>query len=101
MKRLGLLISLFCALMLAGTGTGAAQATDVDIDSASEAVLAVDPEDLVDALATAPDDSVLPEGFENPASGTPEAADLIDAFASPISDMDGAVGTVTHGLDTD
>lgn len=101
MKRIGLILSMFFALMLAGAGTAAAQATTVDIDSIGETVLGIDPEALVEALSEAPDDSVLPDGFMNPESGTPANEELVTAFATPLGDLEGSVGTVTHGLDTD
>jgi hypothetical protein len=101
MKRITFLFSLMMALLLASTSAVAAQSADPDVDAIGESVLAVEPEALVDALGATPDDSVLPDGFINPESGTPENEDLIAAFSSPIGDLDGAVGTVTHGLDTD
>jgi hypothetical protein len=101
MKRISVLFTLLMALLLAGTSTAAAQSTDLDVDAIGESVLAVDPEALVEALGATPDDTVLPDGFMNPESGTPANEDLVAAFASPIGNVDGAVGTVTHGLDTD
>jgi hypothetical protein len=83
------------------TGDASPVATDVDIAAISEAVLEADPETLVEALATPPDDSDLPEGFLNPASGTPENADLVDAFTSEIAEIEGTVGNVNQAFDTD
>ncbi len=100
MKRITLVFTLLLMLLLAGTSTVAAPSTDLDVDAIGESVLAVEPEALVEALGATPDDSVLPDGFMNPESGTPANEEIIAAFASPIGDLDGSVGTVTHGLDT-
>lgn len=75
--------------------------TTADIDTVAEAVLAVEPEDLAVALEEAPTDADLPEGFLAPVGGIPENAEVVDAFATGIGELDGAVGNVTHGFDTD
>ena len=75
--------------------------TTADVDAVAESVLAVDPEDLAVALEEAPTDADLPEGFLAPVDGTPENAEVVDAFSSGLGELEGAVGNVTHGLDTD
>ncbi|HYI24929.1 MAG TPA: hypothetical protein VD767_05920 [Thermomicrobiales bacterium] len=101
MKRNTLLLTIVLALTLGSANVIAAQPTDVDVDGIGESVLAVDAGALVEALEAKPDDSVLPAGFMNPASGIPANEELVNSFALPVSQLEGAVGTVTHGLDTD
>jgi hypothetical protein len=105
MKKTFLLMMLLMGLVLSTGNAVAAQEleteTTADVDAVAEAVLAVDPTDLATALEEAPTDADLPEGFKAPVDGTPENAEVVDAFSTGLGDLEGAVGNVTHGLDTD
>jgi hypothetical protein len=105
MKRTFFLAMLLMGLVLSTGNAVAAQELETesstDVDAVAETVLAVDPADLATALEEAPTDSDLPEGFLAPVGGTPENAEVVDAFSSGLGDLEGAIGNVTHGLDTD
>ncbi len=67
-----------------------------------EEVLAADRAELVDAATDTPfTDEELPEGFKAPVDGVPRNPSLVDAFSSGLGDLDGAIGHVTQGIDTD
>jgi hypothetical protein len=99
MSRIAVIFTIFMAFLLGSAGAVSAQS--VSVADAAEAALDADPEDLVEGLEERPDDSLLPEGFENPSSGTPENQELVDSFSGGLGEVDDAVGQVTYGFDTD
>ena len=101
MSRLLILVTLLLALVLGSSNAVVAQADDVDIDAAASAALDADPEALVEGLEERPADSLLPDGFENPSSGTPENEEFVESFEGGLGTVDDTVGQVTHGFDTD
>jgi len=96
-----LVFAMLFGLSLSTAPLAAAQGEDVDIAAVSETVLEAEPEALVEGLAEPPADEDLPEGFLNPPSGTPENADLAESFELPVSEFEGAVGSVNFPFDTD
>lgn len=96
-----LVFAMLFGLSLSTATLAAAQGEDVDIAAVSETVLEAEPEALVEGLAEPPADEDLPEGFLNPPSGTPENADLAESFELPVSEFEGAVGSVNFPFDTD
>lgn len=105
MKRLVVLVLLMMGMVLSAGNAVAAQdietTTEADVEAIAELALDADPEALATELETAPADADLPEGFTAPASGTPENADIVDAFSTGLGEIEGAVANVTHGFDTD
>lgn len=103
MKKLFIGLSVLLALLCSGANVAAQATTEVEVDlaAASEASLAADPEALVEGLQERPEDDLLPEGFSNPSSGTPENQDLVAQFEGGLGTIEGAVGQATVGFDTD
>ncbi len=108
MVRLVSVVALVFGLIVSSSLVVTAQIKDAasgvgeeDIAAIAESVLEADPNNLLEGLETPPDDRDLPDGFFNPPSGVPANADVIEAFAVPIDDLDGAIGSVSHGFDTD
>jgi len=103
MSRLILVCTFLFGMMLPSSGVVTAQetATDVDVAAIGESVLQVDPNSLLIGLETPPDDANLPEGFINPPSGIPQNADLVEEFAGGFGDVEGAIGSIIQGFDTD
>jgi hypothetical protein len=96
-----LVFAMLFGLSLSTAPLAAAQGEDIDIAAVSETVLDAEPEALVEGLAEPPADEDLPEGFLNPPNGTPENADLAESFELPVSEFEGAVGSVNFPFDTD
>lgn len=105
MKRLFLMALLMMGLLLSSSSAVAAQdietETESDFAAVAEVVLDADPEALATAIETPLTDADLPEGFLAPVDGIPENAEVVDAFSTGLGDLEGAVGSFTHGLDTD
>lgn len=104
MKRLVILALLMMGMVLSAGNAVAAQelesTVEVDFEAVAELVLDADPDALAEGLETAPTQADLPDGFTAPA-GEPANAEIAEAFASGLGDLDGAIANVTHGVDTD
>lgn len=101
MRRLMLLFAMLFGIALTTAPLAAAQDAEVDVAEVSEAVLAADPETLVEGLETPPADDLLPEGFINPPSGTPANLEISEAFTSEVSSFPNTLATVNFTFDTD
>jgi hypothetical protein len=97
---LGLIFSSTLAVS-AQIKDAAAPADDIDIPGIGELALDADTDALLEGLEEPPDDRDLPEGFFNPPSGVPANADVVEAFAIPVDELDGALGSFSHAFDTD
>lgn len=102
-RRMLLVLTFVLGALLSVVGAAAAQdpAPEIDIAAIGDVVLGTDPEALAVALETPPEDAGLPEGFVNPPSGTPEYAELVEEFAGGIGEIEGAIGSTSHGFNTD
>lgn len=98
-RRLIAMIALVLSFVLAGPAMAAQDASE--LDAVAEAVLAVDSADLITALEEPITDADLPGGFLAPVDGTPENAEVVNAFVEGMGDLGGAATPVSHGLDTD
>ena len=96
-------LTLLLGVALSSTGAVAAQTptAGVDVAAIGEAVLAADPAVLVTALATPPDDTLLPAGFANPAEADTTGDELAQAFVLPENSLDGELGALNHTFATD
>ncbi len=108
LPRLLSVFTLSLSLVFASSLTAIAQIKDavstteeIDILAIAGIVLDADPEVLLDGLEEPPADRELPEGFLNPPSGVPANAEVVDAFAIPVDELDGALGSFSHAFDTD
>lgn len=105
MSRFLLVVSILAGMMLSVTGPAAAQETanDVNVAAIAAIVLGADPEALFTGLETPPGDAELPDGFINPPAEGSVSAGLVDQLTGTteaLVDLEGTIGSVSHGYDT-
>ena len=103
MRKIVMLFALIASLLLASVpaaaqGTPEADFNAVDIESAAEATLATDLDDLLTDMEEPIDESLLPTGFSAPEFVDPEKA-TSDDLVLPAEDLAFSEGSVAYSID--